>query len=168
MRWIRVRRTGRSRRSRRRSRAPRASRDLELLEDHDAGAFAHHEAVAVLVERAAGLLRLVVARRERAHRREPADAHRRDRRFGSARDHDVGIVAADDLEGFADRVRRRGAGGAGREVRAACALKRIETWPAARLMMDAGMKNGEMRRGPPLISACARPRWSGSRRCPRR
>ena len=32
------------------------------------------------------------------------------------------------------------------------ALKRIETWPAARLMMDAGMKNGEMRRGPPLMS----------------
>ncbi len=29
------------------------------------------------------------------------------------------------------------------------APKRIETWPAARLMMAAGMKNGEMRRGPP-------------------
>src|SRR6266699_3080104 len=27
------------------------------------------------------------------------------------------------------------------------ALKRIETWPAARLMIDAGMKNGEIRRG---------------------
>ena len=37
------------------------------------------------------------------------------------------------------------------------ALKRIETWPAARLMIEAGMKNGEMRRGPPSRSAlCSR------------
>ena len=37
------------------------------------------------------------------------------------------------------------------------APKRIDTWPAARLMMVAGMKNGEMRRGPPSMSAlCSR------------
>ena len=30
------------------------------------------------------------------------------------------------------------------------APKRIDTCPAARLMMDAGMKNGEIRRGPPV------------------
>ncbi len=37
------------------------------------------------------------------------------------------------------------------------ALNRMETWPAARLMMDAGMKNGEIRRGPPSMSAlCSR------------
>ena len=37
------------------------------------------------------------------------------------------------------------------------APNRIDTWPAARLMMDAGMKNGEMRRGPPSSSAlCSR------------
>jgi hypothetical protein len=37
------------------------------------------------------------------------------------------------------------------------ALKRIDTWPAARLMMEAGMKKGEIRRGPPLISSrCSR------------
>ena len=37
------------------------------------------------------------------------------------------------------------------------APKRMETWPAARLMMAAGMKNGEMRRGPPSRSAlCSR------------
>ena len=37
------------------------------------------------------------------------------------------------------------------------ALNRIDTWPAARLMIDAGMKNGEMRRGPPSRSAlCSR------------
>ena len=37
------------------------------------------------------------------------------------------------------------------------ALNRMETWPAARLMMEAGMKNGEIRRGPPSMSAlCSR------------
>ena len=37
------------------------------------------------------------------------------------------------------------------------APKRMETWPAARLMMAAGMKNGEIRRGPPSSSAlCSR------------
>ena len=40
------------------------------------------------------------------------------------------------------------------------APNRIDTWPAARLMMAAGMKNGEMRRGPPFDAApCARARW---------
>src|SRR3954453_19442544 len=37
------------------------------------------------------------------------------------------------------------------------AWKRMETWPAARLMIDAGMKNGEIRRGPPSRRAlCSR------------
>ncbi len=37
------------------------------------------------------------------------------------------------------------------------APKRIETWPAARLMMADGMKNGEIFRGPPSSSAlCSR------------
>ena len=37
------------------------------------------------------------------------------------------------------------------------APKRIDTCPAARLMMDAGMKNGEIFRGPPASSAsCSR------------
>src|SRR5260221_10467077 len=37
------------------------------------------------------------------------------------------------------------------------APKRIDTWPAARLMMAEGMKNGEIFRGPPASSAlCSR------------
>ena len=55
--------------------------------------FAHDEAVAVLVERTARALRLVVARRQRAHRGKAADAHRRDGRLGAAGNHHVGIVA---------------------------------------------------------------------------
>ena len=61
--------------------------------------------------------RIVVALRQRAQRREPADAHVAHRRFGAAGDHRVGRAALDDLERIADRVRRRGARGAGREVR---------------------------------------------------
>ena len=38
------------------------------------------------------------------------------------------------------------------------APKRMETWPAARLMMADGMKNGEMRRGRPRAAPCARAR----------
>ena len=59
---------------------------------------------------------LVVARRERAHRAEAADAHRRDRGFRSTRDHHVGRVPLDDLVRVADGVRRRRAGGARRGV----------------------------------------------------
>src|SRR5690606_27456871 len=70
---------------------------LEVLEDEDAGALADDEAVAIAIERTAGLLRLVVARRQRAHGAEAADAHRRDRRFRPARDHDAGVTALDDL-----------------------------------------------------------------------
>ena len=37
------------------------------------------------------------------------------------------------------------------------APKRMDTWPAARLMIAAGMKNGEIRRGPPAMRArCSR------------
>ena len=37
------------------------------------------------------------------------------------------------------------------------APRRIDTWPDARLMMAAGMKNGEILRGPPSSSAlCSR------------
>jgi hypothetical protein len=37
------------------------------------------------------------------------------------------------------------------------APKRIDTWPAARLMMAEGMKNGEILRGPPSSNAlCSR------------
>ena len=88
--------------------------------------------------------------------REAADAHRRDGRLGAAGDHHVRVAAPDDLERVADGVRRGRARGAGREF-GPLASKRIDTWPAARLMIDAGMKNGEIRRGPPLRSAlCSR------------
>ncbi len=88
----------------------------------NAGAFADDEAVALGVEGAAGALRLVIARGERAHGGESADAHGSDGGFGAAADHDVGIAAVDDAEGVADGVGGSGAGGGGGGIRAAGAI----------------------------------------------
>src|SRR5229473_1335943 len=48
---------------------------LEFFENQDAGAFAHHEAIAVLVPRTAGASGIVIASRKRAHGGESSDAH---------------------------------------------------------------------------------------------
>ena len=93
---------------------------LQRLQDDDAGAFAHDEAVAVLVERTRCRGRIVVALRQRRHVGEAADGHRRDRRLGAAADHHVRITVLNRAERIADRVRARGAGGDGRVVRTTC------------------------------------------------
>ena len=71
-----------------------------------------------LIERTARLLRLVIARRERAHGRKSAHAHGSDGRFGAARDHHVRLAALDDLEGVANGVSAGGAGSGSGFVRA--------------------------------------------------
>ena len=78
-------------------------RVLVLLEHEHAGAFAEDEAVAVLVPRARGGRGIVVAGRERARRREAADAERRDGRLRAAGDHHVGVAVLDQPAGHADR-----------------------------------------------------------------
>ena len=82
----------------------------QVLEDQDARALAEDEAVPVLVPGPRRGRRVVVARRERAHRREAADRERRDDRLGAARDHRVRVAPADDVRGVADRVGGRRAG----------------------------------------------------------
>ena len=87
---------------------------LPLLEDQHGGAVAHDEPVAILVERAARGLRVVVALRQRLHVGEARDGERRDRRLRAARDHEVGFVVADQIECVAHavggrRARRHGA-----------------------------------------------------------
>ena len=83
---------------------------FQFFEDEHAGPFAEHEAVAVAVERPAGLLRIVVALGEGPHAGKAAEAHRRDRGFAAAGDHHVGIVVLNRLEGVADGVGGAGAG----------------------------------------------------------
>ena len=87
------------------------ARHLQFLQNQDAGAFAHHESVAILVPRPGGPLRFVVARGKRAHGGEPADPHGRHGGFRAAADHGVGIAALNHAVGIADGM---GAGGAGR------------------------------------------------------
>ena len=91
-------------------RAPRP-RVLELLEHEHGGGLAHHEPVALVVERARRMLRIVVAPRERAHRVEAGDADLGDRRLGAAGEHHVRAAEADRVHRVADRhVRRRARG----------------------------------------------------------
>src|SRR5256886_15655904 len=68
---------------------------LPLLEDQHARAVAYHESVAVLVERAAGGLRAVVALGEPFHVPEAPDPERRDGGFPPPPDHDARPIVAD-------------------------------------------------------------------------
>src|SRR3974390_2152542 len=90
-------------------------RVLEFFQDKDARTLTDDEAVAVLVPGAAGVLGVIVAGGKRAHGSEASDAHRRDRSFGAAGNHHVGIAVHDDASGVADGM------GAGR----ACGTRRF-------------------------------------------
>src|SRR5205823_8428047 len=76
-------------------------RGLQLLEDQDAGALGDDEAVAPGVERPRRARRLLVARRERAHGVEAADAERRDGRLAAAGEHGVAVAALNRAHGLA-------------------------------------------------------------------
>ncbi len=99
----------------------RAARPSVLLifQQQDAGALAHHEAVALGVEGAAGVRGIVVVARERVHGAEGGDADRRDAALGAAGEHRDGVAAPDHLGRLADGVGAGGAGGDGGEVRPA-------------------------------------------------
>ena len=92
---------------------PRAAglRMLQLLEHEHCRRLAHHQAVAVLLERPRRARRVVVAPRQRAHRVEAGDPDLRDRRLGAAREHHVRAADANLVHRVADRhVRRRARG----------------------------------------------------------
>ena len=91
---------------------------LEFFENHDAGAFANHEAIAVVVPGTAGAGGVVIAGGKRAHGGESADAHGRNGGLGASGNHDVGITVLDDAEGIADGVGAGGAGSGRRFIRA--------------------------------------------------
>src|SRR5690606_35718936 len=88
-----------------------------VLEHEDARAVAHDEAVAALVPGPRGLLRLVVAGRQRLHRAEAAQRGRRGRVLGAAGDHRVGLAVLDHAHRQADVVGGRGARGDRGDVR---------------------------------------------------
>ena len=98
---------------------PALSGAFQFFEHDHAGAFAHDEAVAFLVERARGTLGIIVARAHGAHRAKAADADGHNRRLRAAGEHHLRVAHLDRAPGFADGVIGRGAGGAGGEVRPA-------------------------------------------------
>ncbi len=75
------------------------------LQHQDGRALADHEAVPVQVERAGGVLRVVVAQRVRAGLREPGQRERVQAGLGAARDHHVGAAEPDQVQAERDRLR---------------------------------------------------------------
>ena len=94
-------------------------RMLVFLEHHDTRAFAHDKAVAVLVKRTAGLLRIVIAAAEGLHRSEARDAERSDCGFCTTSDESIRIAEFDDAPRLAKRVVRRRTGSDDTHVRPA-------------------------------------------------
>ena len=94
-------------------------RVLELLEHQNRARLAHHEPVAVGVERPTCRRGVMVAAGKRAHRRETGDPGARNRRVGAAAEHHLGTAEPDRIEAVPDRHLRRGAGGARRRKRPA-------------------------------------------------
>ena len=90
---------------------------FQLLEDQRPRTLADDEAVAVHVERTRSVQGVVVARRERLHRVESADARLVHRGFRAARNHDVGLTVADGVEGIDHTVVGGGARRDGAVVR---------------------------------------------------
>ena len=77
---------------------------FEFLEHDHRGAFAQHEAVAHAVEGARGLRGFVVAGGQGGQQIEAGDAEGVNHAVGAAGNHAIGIPAADDFGGFADRL----------------------------------------------------------------
>ena len=92
---------------------------LIFLEHHNARAFAHDKAVAVLVKRTAGLLRVVIPAAQRLHGGEARDAKRSDRGFRTAGDECIRVTEFDDAPSLAKRVVRRRTSGDNAHVRPA-------------------------------------------------
>jgi hypothetical protein len=88
---------------------------LELFEDEDPGTLPHHEAVAVLVEGAGGVLGGLVSGGEGLGGREARDREPRGRRLRAAGHDDVGLARADGEHRHPDRVARGRARARGRE-----------------------------------------------------
>ncbi len=83
-----------------------------------AGAFRHHEAVAILGEGLGGALRRLVAGRKRRQQREAHQRLRADRAVGADAKRGFRFAAPDRLDAKLDRARARGAGGRERNRRA--------------------------------------------------
>ena len=116
---------------------------LIFLEHDAAGAFAEHEAVAILViGPRGGFGTIVETGRQRAAGGKAGDANAIDGRFGAAGDHHVGVAHRDDARRVADGVR---AGGAGRHHRMIRALQAMHDGDIAGDEIDDSARDEERR-----------------------
>ncbi len=92
---------------------------LQFFQHQHARAFAHDEAVALLVEGPRGAFGIIIARAHGFHGAEAADADGNDGRLGPAGEHDLRVAHFNGAPGLADGVIGGGAGRAGREIRSA-------------------------------------------------
>ena len=119
---------------------------FQFFQHHDAGALAHHEAVAVLVVGTRRLVgRVVEGGGQRAAGIEAGDAEPADRRFRAARHHHIGIVQRDQPRRIADGMR---AGGAGRDHGMVGALEAKLDGDIAGDQIDQPAGNEERRQAP--------------------
>ena len=88
-----------------------------LLEDEEAGPFAHHKPIPIQIKGARCFVGRIVAGGERLGGGEPRHGERGDGGLGAARHHEVALVPLDGAPGHADRVSSRGAGARGGERR---------------------------------------------------
>ncbi len=116
---------------------------IQFLEHHDAGAFAHDEAVAVAIERTRGALRIGdEVGGERASGGEAAEADAVDTGFGTPGDGDIRFAGANEACRIADRLH---AGGAGCHGRAEAAFEAVADRDVASREIDQERGHGERR-----------------------
>src|SRR5437879_917759 len=116
---------------------------LVFLEHYDAGAFPHHETVAVLVIGTRGFFRRVVeGGRQRPRCAKPRHRQPTYRRFGSAGHHHIGVVERDQPACIADRV---GAGRTRRDHRMVGTLEAVLDRYIAGSQIDQTPGNEERR-----------------------
>src|SRR5262249_40603384 len=77
---------------------------FEFFQHQYAGALTEHEPITLLVERSGRLLWGIVASRESRQQAEAGQAERVDNAVRATGQHHVGVAAADQLRGLADRL----------------------------------------------------------------
>ena len=98
--------------------SPARTRLLPFFEDQNARAFADHKTIPALVERSAGAFGVVVPRRQRPHRREPAHAQRRHTRLGAPGNRRIEISVTNSPESLPDPMGPGSASARCREIHA--------------------------------------------------
>ena len=89
---------------------------IHLLQHQHSGSLSHHKTITILVERAGGMLGVIIARAHRLHRRKPTHCHGHHGRLGSAGKDRLGVSHLDCPPCFTQCVRTGGTSTTGGDV----------------------------------------------------